>query len=204
MQVTGKRAEMGFTCAELRDCAQLAERKGCAVEVVDLHALLPPELKEESEEACVLVIRNGISLLLLDEESRSLFRNETKANRSLVDKKAHMKGKVVNKHARWNLCYADASQQADYENKRGTIIDFKAVPQLANIRSRLGTLLGTKASKLFAELNYYYDTRKCGIGYHGDTERRIVIGIVCVLLNAKIAHRSFFSPNEKAFEWARL
>jgi len=30
---------------------------------------------------------------------------------------------------------------------------------------------------LFAEGNYYYDINKCGIGYHGDTERKIVIGI---------------------------
>ena len=28
---------------------------------------------------------------------------------------------------------------------------------------------------LVAEANYYYDLEKCGIGYHGDAERRIVV-----------------------------
>ena len=28
-----------------------------------------------------------------------------------------------------------------------------------------------------AEANYYYDIKKCGIGFHGDSERKKVIGI---------------------------
>ncbi len=34
-------------------------------------------------------------------------------------KKAFMRGRVVNKKARWNNCYADFDQQPDYENRRG-------------------------------------------------------------------------------------
>jgi len=30
---------------------------------------------------------------------------------------------------------------------------------------------------MFAELNYYYDIQKCGIGWHGDGERRLVVGL---------------------------
>ena len=35
----------------------------------------------------------------------------------------------------------------------------------------------TEQLKLKGELNYYYDTSKCGIGFHGDAERRIVVGV---------------------------
>jgi hypothetical protein len=41
----------------------------------------------------------------------------------------------------------------------------------------LGEVLGPRAQGLLAELNYYYDQRKCGIGSHGDGERRRVIGL---------------------------
>ena len=31
--------------------------------------------------------------------------------------------------------------------------------------------------KSLGEGNYYYDIKKCGIGFHGDAERRKVVGI---------------------------
>ena len=31
-------------------------------------------------------------------------------------------------------------------------------------------------TNLIGEGNYYHDIRNCGIGYHGDTERKIVVG----------------------------
>ena len=40
---------------------------------------------------------------------------------------AFIKGRVVNKRARWNLCFADCDQEPDYENKRGRIVDFKNI-----------------------------------------------------------------------------
>ena len=36
---------------------------------------------------------------------------------------------------------------------------------------------GDKTNKLFAEGNFYYDLKQCGIGFHGDSERKIVIAI---------------------------
>ena len=38
-----------------------------------------------------------------------------------------MRGRVVNKHARHNLCYANKAQKADYENKKGTGDGFGAL-----------------------------------------------------------------------------
>ena len=36
---------------------------------------------------------------------------------------------------------------------------------------------GEKAGNLKGEGNYYYDVKTCGIGFHGDSERRKVVAI---------------------------
>jgi len=43
--------------------------------------------------------------------------------------------------------------------------------------NEINLLIPGKTNNLVAEGNYYYDINKCGIGYHGDAERRKVIGI---------------------------
>lgn len=90
---------------------------------------------------------------------------------------AGVRGRVVNKHARWNLCYADTHQVADIAAGKGTILAFDEVPCLNQVRTVLPCILGEAAKGLFAELNYYYDVKECGIGFHGDTERRLVVGV---------------------------
>jgi hypothetical protein len=90
------------------------------------------------------------------------------------DSKAFMYGRVVNKKARHNLCFADFSQDADFENKKGTIIDFAKLKYLSEVRNNLQEIL---SDKLFAEGNLYYDINKCYIGYHGDTERSKVVAL---------------------------
>lgn len=52
---------------------------------------------------------------------------------------------------------------------------FDELPYLSGIRDALPKVLGPIATDLNAEGNYYYED-KSGIGYHGDSERKIVIG----------------------------
>lgn len=95
---------------------------------------------------------------------------------SLVkDTKAYMKGRVCNKLARHNLCFAHFDQKAHYEEGKGTVINFNRLPHTGLLRDRIRLL--TKTPNLVAEGNYYYDTHKCGINYHGDSERTIVLGV---------------------------
>ena len=82
---------------------------------------------------------------------------------------------MLTKKARHNLCFGPQSQEADYENKKGTIVSYSDVPILDSIRIRLRQLL--QLQDLVAEGNKYYNINECGIGFHGDTERRIVIGV---------------------------
>ena len=83
----------------------------------------------------------------------------------------------MNKHARFNLCFANEKQDAKYEDGLGTIIAYRDVPLLSKIRDTLPEFAGEKAKELACEGNYYYDVAKCGIGFHGDGERKRVVGL---------------------------
>ena len=86
-------------------------------------------------------------------------------------------GRWVNKHARHNLCFADEEQDADFETGKGTVVSFKDMPLLEKVRKQLPEIIGEKARNLVAEGNQYYDSNFCGIGFHGDGERNLVIAI---------------------------
>lgn len=183
MQILGKPAEAGFTRAELEEARARLAAAGHAAELVDLRPALEAARRaaEDAEEygplsdledACVLVVRGGLGALLPEASATDLMEEHMALP---VDTKAWMRGRVVNKRARHNLCYADEAQAPDYEAKRGRIVAFDSVPLLSALRSELPAFLGPKAAGLVAELNLYYDVTRCGIGYHGDTERRIVV-----------------------------
>lgn len=176
MQKIGNTSDIGFDVKELEEAAQKAQAKGFQCEWLHLNDLLPLRKQLEAEEAQVLIVRGGARMFFDTEDEFKLFCNEVYATEPIVDKKAFMRGAVKNKHARYNLCYADEAQEADFAKGKGTIVPFEQVPLLQRVRVQLNDLLGEKAKLLFAELNFYYDHRKCYIGYHGDTERARVVG----------------------------
>src|ERR1700743_588731 len=88
-----------------------------------------------------------------------------------------MYGRVVNKNAGHNLCFADYSREPNYEEGKGRIVNFADIPLTNIIRNKLPLFFGVKAENLVGEGNYYYDIKKCGIGFHGDSERKKVIAI---------------------------
>jgi len=95
------------------------------------------------------------------------------------DKKFYEKrvGKVQNLVSRWHLCIADVSVQGDVEKQIGTIINFDQLSILKDIRETLPKMLGYKAEMNICEASYYNDVSKCGVGWHGDINRKIVIGL---------------------------
>jgi len=174
MEKIGKMASRGLSIVALQTLELEYSKSGYKCELINLNDLLTmstmstiPDQKLIAESAKLLIIRNFLSI----EERANLTKEMSGLN---MDKKAWMRGRVVNKHARWNLCFDDISQNPDYVNKKGTIVAFKDVPILNAIKTELSETLETP---LIGELNYYYDISKTGIGWHGDSERRIVIGI---------------------------
>lgn len=84
--------------------------------------------------------------------------------------------KVQNKHARHNVCFGTTAQSANFDQGKGTVIAWSAVPATNDIANALPILLGNKGNNLVCEGNLYYDISKTGIGWHGDAERKKVIG----------------------------
>lgn len=127
----------------------------------------------EVEEAYILIIKDGVNVLcdgMLNELKEEQFALKP-------DSKAFMYGRVVNKHARHNLCFDNKGHEPNYEKKMGTVIAYDDVPITKLLKERIEKLLGDKGKDLACEGNYYYDIKKCGIGFHGDAERRKVIGV---------------------------
>ena len=171
MQQIGELANSGISIEELKLAQSKFEALGCRCEYIDLNAALGGGISVDP--AAFLIIRGGVEKIL--GRSADVLFDEHKD--LPVDKKAFMYGRVVNKHARHNLCFSEDDQEPDYESGKGRIISFARLPFTSQIRAKLPELVGHKAIGLQAEGNYYYDVSKCGIGFHGDGERRIVIAL---------------------------
>ena len=161
MQQIGTNVESGFDLRDLDVIRRKLLAKGITSDIYDLN------LESENLGAYILLVKNFCQQIATD----NLF---AELSGLTWDSKARMYGRVVNKHARHNLCFDDGSQEPDYVNGRGRVVDFSSVPGLATIREVLTELTG---QKFVAEGNYYFDVDKCGIGYHGDSERKMVVGI---------------------------
>ena len=130
------------------------------------------------ETAGVLIIRN---FLEMEEHNKLLeemdsFEWDTK----YWDRR---RKKVLNKRARSNVVLLDGiAQEPEYENGKGRIIDGDSLETFSevkkSIRDHIEFATNTdKAQNLICEGNRYNDLKKCGIGYHGDAERRKVIAL---------------------------
>ena len=90
------------------------------------------------------------------------------------------RSKVLNKNARWNVCYGEKGQEPDYENKKGTVIAYSQCKVMQSWRKELLDLIEELNEDFVAEGNLYYNVLKTGIGFHGDAERRkVVAGNFC-------------------------
>jgi len=176
MEKLGKMAPAGFTLDELRAAKKQLEEKGVTCEFIDLNeAIANTEASKTATEAAVLIIRGGISCFTgSDSGADDLLKEQTSLK---WDTRALMYGRVVDKKARHNLCFADFEQSPNYEQGQGTVITFEKVNLLQKVRNSLEEYVGSKAKNMLAEGNLYYDVSQCGIGFHGDAERRIVIAV---------------------------
>lgn len=135
-------------------------------------------LKHGNETANVVVFRGGVNHLigkggddrLLEESMQQDFDKRFLNTRRKL---------VQNKHGRFNNCYADEAQKPDIQAGKGTIVSFKSTPVMGELRRALPSILGDEADGLLAETNFYPDVtkRNVGIGFHGDSERSVVVGV---------------------------
>lgn len=167
MQKIGELHERGYSVEKLVEVQQRLTGMNVVTEMIDLNENCGFEIP-----AKVLVIRQGAQFVLGEETTEGLIQENDVLT---LDKTAKMRGKVVNKRARYNLCFGDDDQAPDIENGKGTIVSWGRVPRMARIRQFISEL--TEDVLLKGEGNYYYDIEKCGIGFHGDSERRKVFAV---------------------------
>ena len=170
MQKIGVLAKNGYSVEKVASLADKLTEKGLKCEIVDLSNHWSGEAVVE--KATVLVIRRGVQHIIKTENTKVLMREHDELSK---DKKALMRGKVVNKHARWNLCFAEEDQEPDYETGKGRIVAYKHIPLTQLVRERVAEWM--EDGLLNGEANYYYDITKCGIGFHGDAERKKVVAM---------------------------
>jgi len=171
MEKIGKLADKGYSIKELIDFKSKFEN----AEIIKITC--DEEVKDKNgnivkfEDAYILLIKDGINQIC---DKDQLFQEMLGLD---FDKKAFMRGQVKNKNARWNLCFADIdhSREPNYEAKQGRIIAFND-DKIELMREFKDNLQEIFCEELTCELNMYYDVSKTGIGFHGDSERRKVIG----------------------------
>lgn len=217
MQKIGALADRGLTEEDLREAKSKFESKGCLCELVELVYTGDSEDCKTCEKAWVLIVRNGVNCLLKSETGAdSLYAEQSNLT---PDSKAKMYGRVVNKHARHNLCFDRKSQTANFSEGKGTIVAWDDVPVTKRARKKLKKYFGIKGKHLKGEGNYYYDVTKCGIGFHGDSERKIVIAMrlgktmplhyqwyyhgnpVQEMVKLSLCHGDLYAMSEKATGW---
>lgn len=165
------RREHGFTVEELR---QIGKSFGTYGEIVMLSDNLPENIRQENE-AAVLVIRNAANIFLEDKYGKNKLFMEQQ-NSVVYDNKYwdNRRRKTLNKRARRNTVFGDSDIQHSDDYKQFTVNGFNRLEFLNRVRQKLVTYLGEKANNLNAEGNWYFED-KSGIGFHGDSERKIVI-----------------------------
>lgn len=171
MQQLGTKHARGYSSADLTEISEKLKDEDMYFEWYDLSKLsFLPEFQNkgiELPEAALLVVRGYLDA----EVAQNLFDQL----KSLPwDRQALMRGKVVNKHARYNLCFDCFDQEADFANGRGTVVNIASNALLSSLSDRVNSLTGFENK---VEGNYYYDLDRCGIGYHGDAERSKTLGI---------------------------
>lgn len=181
MEKVGRMVEPGegFSLSDFKKWGRIFKRSGYVVEIHHLNRLaadqrVSPE-GSDMEDAFVMVVRGGVNFFLatIDKTDADLLE-EMRAlewDRKYYDTR---RKKVLNKNARANVCFGEESREPDYEAKKGRIVGYDACECLATIKAGMAEVLGEKCENLICEGNRYFDLRKCGIGWHGDAERRKV------------------------------
>lgn len=172
------------------------------VAVLDLNALSLNDTVNDlgdDDQARVLLLRNYIANWHGGHESDveiykeiapirwdAEYLDPNKYRTEIVDgKEVKVRGKRMNKRARTNLCFVpDREQEPAVFEGKGTIYDLKKMNFLNSAVERLrddianGLIaIGSKTKVIInvVEGNRYYDLKSTGIGFHGDTERVVVI-----------------------------
>ncbi len=174
------------------------------VAVFDLNALsldLTVDDLPDEDQARVLLLRdwaassvgahgwtNKVYRELASRRWDAEYLDPNKYRTEIVDgKEVRVRGRPMNKRARTNLCFvAGREQEPAVLEGKGSIYDLKKMGALVTgvekLKEQISAGLIEIGSKTKVEINVvegnrYYNLKNTGIGFHGDTERVVVICI---------------------------
>ena len=194
----------GFTAPDIEGLGTyFGLEMGKSVQVLDLNALSGVgEIArlETGDQGRVLLLRNWVQTSFESTTVQDIYKeliadawdaeylDKNKYRIEIVDGvETKVRGKRMNKRARTNLCYvADREQEPDVWNGKGRIVDLRKKTALDEAVNKLRSMIDagliaieskTKIEINVVEGNRYYNLKNTGIGFHGDTERVVVICI---------------------------
>ena len=196
----------GFTAQDIEGLGPYFNRLmlyGLTAKVLDLNALsgciYGIGCLEDEDQARVLILRNWAGVMgeewdikvfkeLASRRWDAEYLDPNKYRTEIVNgKEVKVRGKRMNKRARTNLCFvADREQEPAVFEGKGSIYDLKKMECLNNgvemLKKQIAAGLIEIGSKTKVEINVvegnrYYNLKNTGIGFHGDTERVVVICI---------------------------
>lgn len=157
----------GFSVAELDFVAKQLVAAGKEAELLLVSDALPEPLRA-ANEAAVLVIRDGANVFGASADAMLAEQEGLQYDRKFYHTRQR---KTMHKRARYNTVFGDEHESASECFKQPTVHAFP--PHLRAFRAGLAAVLGPKAVDLKAEGNHYFEPSS-GIGFHGDSERKIV------------------------------
>jgi hypothetical protein len=193
----------GFTATDLEGLSPYFMDLGHNSSVLNLNELGDVnKIKEFSsdDQARVIILRNWVQRAFGDSTVQEIYKELTadkwdaeyldpnKYRTEIVDGvETKVRGKRMNKLARTNLCYvAGREQEPEVMKGKGRIVDLKKKIMLYQVVESLKKMIAdgliaidskSKVEINVVEGNRYYNLKKTGIGFHGDTERVVVICI---------------------------
>ena len=187
----------GFKHSDISLMAEQMQQNGYEIELLNLNEMSGNATIKElcaEDQGRLLIVRNWMNKAtttkIYDEctadQWDSKYLDPNKYRSEIVNgEEKRIRGRVMNKIARTNLCYvAGIEQEPEYLEGKGRIVDLNTKSTLSRevdlLRNELNDALkqGNSDSKVeinVVEGNRYYDLKKTGIGFHGDTERVVVI-----------------------------
>ena len=171
MEIIGNNIKNGYSLDELKYIKNVFEIQNKICYIYDLRDICKETVNmKELDEAYILLIKNALNNNIADDLLTEMKNLDW-------DKKYYdiQRKQVLNKNARYNLAFSNYTQEPNYIEKKGRIICYNDVPLLNNCKNELCNILNE--DYIICEGNYYYDINKCGIGWHGDKERKKIIGL---------------------------
>ena len=195
-EIIGTKGFVGYTLADLQTVANMFPGKS---QIYDLRNICP-QMYHQLEPAYLLIVKNPFDVA--DDLYNRMVYPEAQYGVDW-DKKAFMKGRLCDKHARYNLLFDNLGnintgvpeyiknkgttsnlvidqfgniikRLPNYIAKEGTIYNYNYFPEMRTLVQQISQFPNT--TNPIIEGNYYYDVKSTYIGMHGDFERRKVIG----------------------------